>query len=432
MSSQQTLAAPRAIVLPFVLPIADLQAPGIRAAAPVPDSLSTLAPLGEVGGALNEFMRRILYLPEQESTIAARVDEIHYFEFVSMGILAVLVATIGIYFAIRYRSRRPGAATPRIEAPLSVEIAGAAGLLLLFLFSWLVAFRQFVYATDVPEHALDVYVTGQQWVWKFAYPRGRSSAGVLFVPARQPIHLIITSRDVIHSFFVPDFRLKKDAVPGRYTSLWFEAREPGAYRIFCAEMCGMGHSRMWGQVIALAAADFDRWQEGWNPEESELEALGIRFVDGFADASIAMEAQNADLAAQGMRVAAEKGCLGCHSIDGRPHIGPSWRGLFGRMEELQDGSAVRVDEAYLTRSMMDPEAQIVAGFEPVMPSFLGQIGAAETAAIVEFIKSLQAPVALDSIAPLLPNSLTADTLTAGTITADTLTADTLTSEQVVR
>lgn len=422
MSSHRNFPVHRPIMLPPVLSLAAVQAPGSRAAAPVPDSLSTLAPLGEVGGAINEFMRRILYLPEQQSTVAARVDQIHYFEFVSMGILAVVVATIGIYFAFRYRRRRPGAATPHIEAPFAVEIGGAAMLLLLFLFCWLVAFRQFVYATDVPEHALDVYVTGQQWVWKFAYPRGRSSAGVLFVPAGQPIHLIITSRDVIHSFFVPEFRLKKDAVPGRYTSLWFEAREPGAYRIFCAEMCGIGHSRMWGQVIALDAADFERWQEGWNPEESELEALGIRFVDGFADAAIALESQHADLAAQGMRVAAEKGCLGCHSIDGRPHIGPTWRGLFGSRVALQDGTEVAADEAYITRSMMDPEAQIVAGFQPVMPSFLGQIGAAETAAIVEFIKSLQPPVDLDSIAPLLPNSFP----------ADTLTADTLTPEQGVR
>jgi cytochrome c oxidase subunit 2 len=351
--------------------------------------------------ALNQLLRHILFLPEQASTVAAKVDELHYFELGLMSLIAVTVGVAGIWFAFRYRRRAAGELTPRIVAPLWMEVAGAMGLLTIFLFWWLLAFRQFVFEKEAPPGAIDVYVTGKQWMWKFAYPEGRASAGVLYVPAGRPVRLLLTSRDVIHSFYVPAFRIKQDAVPGRYTSIWFQAKHPGAYRIFCAELCGVGHSRMWGQVVALAPGDFDRWSDGWNPDATDLKALGIYLGDAVTgDApEPGTGAEGENLAREGLKVATVRGCMRCHTVDGTPHIGPTWRGMFGKMETMADGSTVRVDEAYVTESMMDPEARIVAGYPPVMPSYRGQITAPETAAIVEYLKTLTAPIPTDSVSP---------------------------------
>jgi cytochrome c oxidase subunit 2 len=351
--------------------------------------------------ALNQLLRHILFLPEQASTVAAKVDELHYFELGLMSLIAITVGVAGIWFAFRYRRRAAGELTPRIVAPLWMEVAGAMGLLTIFLFWWLLAFRQFVFEKEAPPGAIDVYVTGKQWMWKFAYPEGRASAGVLYVPAGRPVRLLLTSRDVIHSFYVPAFRIKQDAVPGRYTSIWFQAKHPGAYRIFCAELCGVGHSRMWGQVVALAPGDFDRWSEGWNPDANDLKALGIYLGDAITgDApEPGTGAEGENLAREGLKVATVRGCMRCHTVDGTPHIGPTWRGMFGKMETMADGSTVRVDEAYITESMMDPEARIVAGYPPVMPSYRGQITAPETAAIVEYLKTLTTPIPPDSVSP---------------------------------
>lgn len=365
------------------------------------DSTSALAPLGSVGAALNDAFRRILFLPEQASTVAVKVDQLHFFELGLMSLLAAAVGVVGIWFAFRYRQRVAGERTPELVAPLWLELGGALGLLLIFLFWWLLAFRQFVFEKEAPSTAMDVYATGKQWVWKFAYPEGRSSAGVLFVPAGEPVRLLLTSRDVIHSFYVPAFRIKQDAVPGQYTSVWFQAKHPGAYQIFCAELCGVGHSRMWGKVVALDPSDFERWQSGWNPDDAQLADLGIDLGDAVAgDADpFGSAAHGADLAREGLRAATGRGCMRCHTVDGTPHIGPTWRGLFGRVETMKDGSTLRVDEAYITESMMDPEAHIVAGYQPVMPSYLGEISAPETAAIVEYIRTLKAPVPPDSVSP---------------------------------
>jgi cytochrome c oxidase subunit 2 len=338
----------------------------------------------------NQLLRRLLFLPEQASTIARDVDSLHYFELGVMALIAVATGTLGLWFVWRFRRRGPDERTPRIVAPLWAELGGASALLALFVFWWVLSFREFGYEKAAPPGSETVYVTGKQWMWKFAYAGGRSSAGVLFVPAGRSVKLLLTSRDVIHSFYVPDFRVKQDAVPGRYTSLWFEASRPGAHRIFCAELCGTGHSRMWGKVIALAPADFDRWLAGWEPTAEEIGGLGIDLGDALPDGR-EPPAGAADLATQGLRIAAGKGCLSCHSVDGTSRTGPSWRGLYGSTVALADGGTVRADEAYLTESMMDPEAKVVAGYPPVMPSFQGQLEAGETAAVVEYIKSLSNP-----------------------------------------
>lgn len=356
---------------------------------------------------MNELLRRILFLPPQRSTVAADIDALHYAVIIATMIGATGVALAAGYFLIRYRrrSRQEGRANPTANIPsgIKTEVGAIALLATLFLAFWYVGYRQFIRLTVPPEDAVDVYVMGKRWMWKFAYPSGQATISQLYVPAGKPVRLIMTSRDVIHSFFVPDFRIKHDVVPGRYTTVWFEATEPGTYQILCTEYCGTEHSMMRGEVVALGPADYERWLEGGPvppPEEPVAELPGELDLAGVApplDFDLALGRQG--LARRGQQAAAEHGCLRCHTLDGTRHIGPTWAGLYGAAIELESGQVRRVDDAYLTESMMDPMAAIHRGFSPVMPSYLGRLPPAETAAIVELIRSLRdaepAPGALE-------------------------------------
>lgn len=332
---------------------------------------------------MNELLRRILFLPEQGSTVAFEIDALHYAVIlVTMG-GATFITLIGGYFLIRYRRRpqdklrpNPGA---RSRPPLRLEAAALVGLGVLFLAFWFIGVRQFMSLRVPPEGAMDVYVTGKQWMWKFSYPQGVATISTLYVPSGRPIRLLLTSRDVIHSFYVPDFRIKYDAVPGRLTTTWFQAARPGTYQILCTEYCGLGHSTMRGEVIALSPLDFERWLAGAPTGDPPLAAAGAA-VPGLAEPSMAL---------RGQRAAAEQGCLRCHTLDGTPHIGPTFASLYGALVPLESGGEVIADEAYLTASMMDPLAEIHRGFPPVMPSYLGRLPPPDTAAIVELIRSLR-------------------------------------------
>jgi cytochrome c oxidase subunit 2 len=242
---------------------------------------------------------------------------------------------------------------------------------------------------------MKVYVTAKQWMWKFAYPEGNRSIAVLYVPVNRPVELVMTSRDVIHSFYVPDFRVKQDVVPGRYTTVWFEVPEPGRYPIFCTEYCGTGHSMMRGEVVALAPADFDRWLAS----QSERQRIAGQSYVPPAVPGEGAPPEMLSLVVLGRNAAAEHGCLRCHTLDGSRHIGPTWAGLYGSVIPLRDGSVAVADDAFITASMMDPQARIHAGFPPVMPSFQGQIDPADTAAIVELIRSLRDLAPIEPVAP---------------------------------
>ena len=255
----------------------------------------------------------------------------------------------------------------------------------LFLLWFRIGFGQFVALTTPPKDAMDVYVTGKQWMWKFAYPDGPNGLDVLRVPATRPVRLLLTSRDVIHGFFVPAFRLKQDALPGRYTQTWFTATAPGIYPVYCSQYCGTSHSRMRAAIEVMDPDAFDRWRE----RERRGRVLDRDTALGAPDS----RPPESDLIAKGRDLAASTGCLKCHSIDGTPHIGPTWRDLYLRTERLADGTEVLADEAYLTESMMDPRAKQVAGFALVMPPYAGKLEAPETAALVEYIKSLRTSVA---------------------------------------
>lgn len=335
--------------------------------------------------SLDPFMRRLLFLPTAATTFADSIDHLHFFVIAVTFIGSAIVGAIALFCVFAYRRRGLPAATPRVSAPAWLELSFAVTLLSLFVGWWYIGFRQYIdYATPPPD-AQDVYVTGKQWMWQFAYPEGRGSVGVLIVPAGRPIRLIITSRDVIHSFYVPAFRIKRDALPGRYTTTWFEAPKAGTHDIYCAEFCGTEHSRMWASVVVLGPDNYRRWLEGENPRPVEQAVSRAALVDGRV---ARVGAQSEPMAEQGRRAATERGCLSCHTIDGQRHIGPTWHNLYGRWVDLRGGGRVLADEQYLTRSMMEPQADVVAGYRPVMPTYFGSLPQPDAAAIVEFIKTL--------------------------------------------
>jgi cytochrome c oxidase subunit 2 len=319
---------------------------------------------------VNRVYRLLLLLPPQASTLARRIDGLHYLEITIFTLIAIAYYGVAVWFLVRYRARPGRDHGPLIQAPVLIGMWGG-GLFAVFTLLWLIGQWEFRQIRTAPANAVDVYVTAKQWMWEFAYTDGGSSVGVLYVPVNQPVRLLLTSRDVIHSFFVPAFRLKQDAVPGTYTTLWFDATQTGTYPIECTQMCGPGHSTMLAQVAVLSREDYDRWRAD--------------------EASPAIDSDGASPVEAGRRAAADFGCLKCHTIDGQPHIGPTWLGLYGSQEQLQNGERVIVDPAYITESMMDPTAKIVAGFPPIMPSFQGIVTPADTAALIEYMKSLGDP-----------------------------------------
>ena len=310
---------------------------------------------------MNELFRKALALPPQASSIARGIDTLHYLVIGTAFAVAFGSFLLIAIFLVKYRERPD---RPRTTAKLSdkLEIVLASMTLTVFLAFWVVGFLQYRDLRSPPPDALRIYIVAKQWMWEAAYPDGTSAQDDIRVPVGQPVELVMTSRDVIHSFYVPSFRVKQDVLPGRMTSLWFTAEEPGEYDILCAEYCGTGHSRMRGRVVAMPSGAYTEWLAGHAAPE---------------------------MAKAGERLAAEKGCLRCHTIDGTPHLGPSWRHLYGTKVPLADGTTAIVDDAFITESMMDPWIKLHLGFPALMPSYLGQLSGPETAAIVEYIRSLR-------------------------------------------
>ena len=310
---------------------------------------------------MNELLRRALFLPPQASSFARHIDYLHYTVIGAALAVCFLAFAVIFVFLIRFRER-PGTPPRHRHVPRWLEIGLAGATLTCFLVWWVFGFAQYRDLRTPPPNAMRVYVVAKQWMWQFVYPTGMAAEDDLRVPVGQPVELVMTGRDVIHSFYVAAFRVKQDVVPGRITTLWFTATTPGTYQILCAEYCGAGHSRMRGSVIAMPPSEYAAWAAGNT---------------------------SSDLAKTGEKLAAEYGCLRCHTVDGTPHLGPSWKGLYGQTIPLSDGTHVLADDAYLTESMMDPTAKLHAGYPPLMPTFLGRLSGPEAAAIVEYIRSLR-------------------------------------------
>jgi cytochrome c oxidase subunit 2 len=353
---------------------------------------------------MNELLRRLLFLPPQASTLAADVDGLHYFVIITTMLGATAVGVAGVWFSLKYRRRRHQAIAHPPQGPTGsgaqIEIGIIVALFVVFVAWWVIGFRQYLALRIAPEDAIPVYVTAKQWMWKFAYPDGGHSVATLYVPAGRPVKLILTSRDVVHSFFVPAFRVKQDAVPGRYTTAWFEVKRPGTYPIFCTEYCGNSHSTMRGEVVALSAEDWARWVAAAYPEVRRPNAPA-KIEPGTVDLFDPRE--ETSLAREGARLAGEHGCLRCHSVDGTRYIGPTWAGLWGARVPLMDGTEIVADVAYLTESIAEPARRWHKGYQLVMPSYAGRIPPGDVSAILEYIRSLSrapAPVSPDPAGPI--------------------------------
>jgi cytochrome c oxidase subunit II len=316
--------------------------------------------------SLPPIVLELLGLPPEASTAAKAIDALHATVLSVTLVGAVGVGALVTRFVVAYRRRSDAALTPRIEASVRREVAISGATLTLFLAFWIVGYRQYIAIRTPPDDCMRVYVTSKQWMWQFTYDDGLSTNDELVVPAGRPIKLIMTSRDVIHSFYVPAFRVKQDVLPGRYVTSWFEATTTGDFDVFCAEYCGTSHSNMHGVVRVVSPGDFERWR--MSPR------------DGVSALSLVQ---------QGAAIAARRQCTACHALDGTQKLAPTWRHLYGSWQTMVDGRRMLVDDDYLTRSIVDPNADRVVGYASVMPSYAGQLDASETTALITYIRSLR-------------------------------------------
>jgi cytochrome c oxidase subunit 2 len=294
--------------------------------------------------------------------MAGRVDALYFFLLALSAFFVILIATLIVVFGIRYRRRAHSEVGAKVVPALSLELAWTIiplGLgMILFFWGANVYFAQ----AQPPAETLDVYVTGKQWMWKFQHLDGQREINELHVPAGRAVRVTGTSEDVIHSLFIPAFRVKADVLPGRYTTIWFNATKPGRYHIFCAEYCGTKHSGMIGTVVVMEPTEYQAWLSG-----------------GAAEGS---------LSSQGEKLFQDLACATCHRSDGQGR-GPNLEGLFGSQVQLTDGTKVLADEAYVRESILSPTAKVVSGFQPVMPTFQGLISEEQLIALVEYVKSLK-------------------------------------------
>jgi cytochrome c oxidase subunit 2 len=299
--------------------------------------------------------------PEQASTMASRVDALYIFLLIVTGLMTLLIFFCLIYFAARFRSR-PGIRAEQIEGSTPLEITWSAIPFLIFMviFAWgaVVYFKE----RTPPDDAAEIYVVAKQWMWKLEHAEGQREINELHVPVGRDVKLIMTSQDVIHSFFIPAFRIKQDVLPGRYTVEWFRATKPGVYHLFCAEYCGTQHSGMVGDIVVMDPAQYEAWMNGGS---------------------------TGPLSATGEKIFAELGCSTCHHTDAQGR-GPNLQGVFGKPVQLEDGRTVTADENYLRECILDPGAKRVKGFQPIMPTFQGLVSEEQVNALVAYIKSISA------------------------------------------
>jgi cytochrome c oxidase subunit 2 len=303
------------------------------------------------------------FFPAQGSTHAASVDALYLFFIAVTAFFSVLVAVLIVVFAVRYHRRSATEVGAPIHGSLILELTWTFIPLVIAMVMFVWGASLYFEITTPPSNAMEIYVVGKRWMWKAQHVSGQREINELHVPVGQPVKLIIGSEDVLHAYWVPAFRMKMDAVPGRTTTMWFEASKAGEYHLFCAEYCGMSHSRMIGKVTALEPKAFQTWLAG-----------------GKATASMA------DLGAQ---VFSQFGCASCH-IDTAQGRGPSLRGVFGTEAHLADGQKAMVDESYIRESILTPTAKMVEGYQPLMPTFQGVLSEEQIAQLTAYVKSLAA------------------------------------------
>jgi cytochrome c oxidase subunit 2 len=305
------------------------------------------------------------FIPESASTISGDVDAVYFYVSGVTVFFVTLISLVIIFFVIRYRRRNAFEIPRPIEGSHKLETLWSVIPLIIAMSIFVWGAKVYFAQYRPPQNALEVYVVGKQWMWKFQHPTGQREINELHVPVGRKVKLIMTTEDVIHDVFIPAFRIKMDVVPGKYTSEWFEATKPGRYHFFCAEYCGMNHSGMRGYIEVMEPKDFDNWLSG--------------------------NANQMSPAAAGQTMFESLGCASCHGANAEGGRGPALLGVYGSNVVLSNGPAVKADEGYLRESIINPQAKIVTGFGPIMPSFQGQLTEEQLLGLVAYIKSLATP-----------------------------------------
>jgi cytochrome c oxidase subunit II len=319
-------------------------------------NLAALMPLAQEMGSF--------WMPPQSSTVAPAVDALFYLIFWISAVFFVGIVGAMLVFLLRYRRREGHEAQKTSSHNTALELTWSIIPLILVVVIFYMGFKVYLDMQNPPANAYEVQVNAQKWSWNFTYPNGYVDAN-LHVPVDRPIKLVMQSEDVIHSFFVPAFRVKMDVVPGRYTRTWFHATEIGEYVIFCTEYCGTGHSDMLASVVVHPPGEFETWLEA---------------ASNFLDTLPPDEA--------GEKLFVVRGCPQCHTVDGSGSTGPTFQGLWGSTHTLADGASVEVEENYVRESILDPQAKVAAGFDPVMPTYQGRLKDEEITAIIAYMKTL--------------------------------------------
>ncbi|PYT05033.1 MAG: cytochrome c oxidase subunit II [Acidobacteria bacterium] len=303
------------------------------------------------------------FSPDQASSYAGRVDSLYAFLCVLTFLVGGLIAVVITYFAIKYRRGSENEIPRAVEGSIRLEIVWTVipFIISMGIFVWGANLYYTMYRA--PNEALDIYVVAKQWMWKIQHLDGQREINELHIPVGRKVKVTLTTEDVIHSFFVPAFRIKMDVVPGKYSTIWFEATKPGRYHLFCAEYYGTSHSGMIGWIDVMEPSEYQSWLAG-----------------GAAEGS---------LASSGEKLFQQLACITCHRSDAQGR-GPVLEGLFGKEVQLQDGSKLIADESYLRESILNPRAKVVAGFQPIMPTFQGQVSEEQVLQLIAYIKSIGA------------------------------------------
>jgi cytochrome c oxidase subunit 2 len=305
--------------------------------------------------------------PEQASSVAPLVDGLYLGLVVITGVVSLLVWIVIFYFAIKYRRRPDNELAQEQEPPAALEMTWIVVPSIIFMFIFVAGAWVFFRINRVPSNAIEIYATGRQWMWKFQHPTGQREINMLHVPVNRPIKITMGSEDVIHSLWFPAFRVKADVLPNRFRTMWFEATKPGRYHIFCAEYCGTQHSGMIGSVIVMDPTAYQRW------------------LAGGAEGS---------LASQGEKLFEKYACNTCHTNTAGAR-GPNLAGLFGKTRPLASGQSILADENYIRESILNPQAKVAAGFQPIMPTFQGQVSEDDLIRLLAYVRTMGAeqPVA---------------------------------------
>src|SRR5262245_16865006 len=306
------------------------------------------------------------FFPPQASEQAANMDALYFFLVAVTGFFMLLIAGLVVVFAVKYRRRHEDEVGVAIHGSLALELLWTIIPLGITMVMFVWGAQTFFHMTRPPKGAMEIYVVGKQWMWKAQHVDGAREINELHVPIGRPVKLIMGSEDVIHSFFIPAFRVKADVIPGRYNTMWFTATVPGTYHLFCTQYCGTKHSAMIGTVTAMTEADYQVWLSGGGGTGT--------------------------MAENGARLFQDLACASCH-LDSGQGRGPALKGLYGKQVQLQTGQTVTVDDAYIRESILDPQSKAAAGFQPIMPTFRGLVTEEQLLQLIAYVKSLGEPVA---------------------------------------